>query len=72
MRPMYKRPYFYIHNVNINTTNPTNPYKADTNQGTDITSATYTEATNTTTVTGGLPKTIQIGNAKVSNVERVG
>lgn len=26
MRPTYKRPYFYIHNVNINPTNPTNPY----------------------------------------------
>lgn len=27
MRPTYKRPYFYIHNVNINSTNPTNPYR---------------------------------------------
>lgn len=26
MRPMYKRPYYYIHNVNQNSTIPTNPY----------------------------------------------
>lgn len=26
MRPTYKRPYFYVHNVNSNPTNPTNPY----------------------------------------------
>lgn len=25
-RPTYKRPYYYIHNVNINDTLPTNPY----------------------------------------------
>lgn len=72
MRPMYKRPYFYVHNVNTNITNPTYPYVADTGKGTDIKSATYTEATDTTTVTGGLPKTIKIGNTDVSNVERAG
>lgn len=72
MRPMYKRPYFYVHNVNTNTANPTYPYVAETGKGTDITSATYTEATNTTTVTGGLPRTIKIGNTAVSNVERAG
>lgn len=27
MRPMYKRPYFYVHNVNTSPTNPTNPYR---------------------------------------------
>lgn len=72
MRPMYKRPYFYVHNVNTNATNPTYPYVADTDKGTDIKSATYTEATKTTTVTGGLPKTIKIGDTPVSNVERAG
>lgn len=25
-RPTYKRPYYYIHNINVNPTNPTNPY----------------------------------------------
>ena len=70
MRPMYKRPYFYIHNVNINVANPTNPYQASANSGTDITSATTSDGT--TTVTGGLPKTIKIGNNAVDAVERSG
>lgn len=70
MRPMYKRPYFYIHNVNTNVANPTNPYQASANSGTDITSATTSDGT--TTVTGGLPKTIKIGNNAVDAVERFG
>lgn len=70
MRPMYKRPYFYIHNVNTNVANPTNPYQASTNSGTDITSATTSDGT--TTVTGGLPKTIKIGSNDVNAVERSG
>lgn len=70
MRPMYKRPYFYIHNVNTNVVNPTNPYQASTNSGTDITSATTSDGT--TTVTGGLPKTIKIGSNAVDAVERSG
>lgn len=70
MRPMYKRPYFYIHNVNTNVDNPTNPYQASTNSGTDITSATTSDGT--TTVTGGLPKTIKIGSNAVDAVERSG
>lgn len=70
MRPMYKRPYFYIHNVNTNVANPTNPYQASTNSGTDITSATTSDGT--TTVIGGLPKTIKIGSNAVDAVERSG
>lgn len=70
MRPMYKRPYFYIHNVNTNVDNPTNPYQTSTNSGTDITSATTLDGT--TTVTGGLPKTIKIGSNAVDAVERSG
>ena len=89
MRPTYKRPYFYIHNVNINSTNPTNPYdltshkvskrnedgeyqKTSVEGGTDITSATYDSATNTTEISGGLSPMIVIGGNEVSNVERVG
>lgn len=30
MRPTYKRPYFYIHNVNTSSVNPTNPYNEGT------------------------------------------
>lgn len=29
-RPTYKRPYFYIHNVNTSAVNPTNPYRDGT------------------------------------------
>ena len=68
MRPMYKRPYFYIHNVNVNPGNPTNPYTESS--GTDITSATTSDGK--TTVTGGLPKTIKIGSNNVDAIERAG
>lgn len=39
MRPSYKRPYYYIHNVNTNTEIPTNPNTGDTleeSNGTDM------------------------------------
>lgn len=79
MRPMYKRPYFYIHNVNTSSVNPTNPYVAATSDtpayGTDITSATSDKATSSTEVTGGLPRTIQLGkdiSNQVDAVERAG
>ena len=77
MRPSYKKPYFYVHNVNTNATNPTNPYDATKNpMGTDITSAETAAATNATTVTGGLPRTISIGKGadakSVTTVEKAG
>ena len=31
MKPSYKKPYYYLHNVNINTEVPTNPYNFSTN-----------------------------------------
>lgn len=31
MRPSYKRPYYYIHNVNTQVTTPTNPIELDSN-----------------------------------------
>lgn len=34
--PSYKRPYYYIHNVNTNLENPTNPYDEDVPGSTDI------------------------------------
>lgn len=36
MKPSYKRPYYYIHNINQNLTNPTNPYRSDSKEGTDL------------------------------------
>lgn len=109
-RPSYKRPYYYIHNVNTSTVNPTNPYqsgaatmagtysqvvengqvksstvsytynadgtvKANTiTEGTDISGVTPNtndgNTYHTANVSGGLPKTIKIGNQEVSNIER--
>lgn len=37
-KPSYKRPYYYIHNINQYTTNPTNPYDSSSKKGTDISS----------------------------------
>ena len=36
-KPTYKKPYYYIHNVNSSTSNPTNPYDGN-GKGTDISS----------------------------------
>lgn len=37
LKPTYKRPYYYIHNVNTNTNNPTNPYTdLESASGTDV------------------------------------
>lgn len=36
-KPSYKRPYYYLHNINVNTTNPTNPY-TNSGSGTDFNS----------------------------------
>lgn len=45
MKPSYKRPYYYIHNINQNVTNPTNPYSREANdfygEGTDISTIYY-------------------------------
>ena len=72
LRPTYRRPYYYIHNVNQNVINPTNPYNETWEGSTDISSATTNKTTDKTTVTGGIPDTIKIGNNtnKVDLVER--
>lgn len=36
LRPTYKRPYYYINNLNTQNENPTNPLKADNGTGTSI------------------------------------
>ena len=36
MKPSYKRPYYYLHNVNVNAEVPTNPYEPITGEGTDM------------------------------------
>ena len=69
LRPTYRRPYYYIHNVNQNTINPTNPLN-DWEGSTDITSAKTNLVNNSTTVEGGIPNTIKIGGNEVSIVEK--
>ena len=79
-RPLPERPYFYIHNININDTVPTNPITSDNPNGTDI--ATKYEVTTSTSSVGGVDgtdgksnfsRTITLGkpdNRSVSTVER--
>lgn len=70
-RPTYKRPYYYIHNLNTSNTVPTYPY--NNGKGTDAptTVSLGTDGNGSTIVEGtGIPKTINIGGNNVSNVER--
>ena len=68
-KPSYKRPYFYLHNVNSSTTIPTNPYVLDSvNTPTSGTDAAVTDAT----VSTETPTSIKLSTGKaVSNVERL-
>ena len=79
-RPLPERPYFYINNININDTVPTNPITSDNPNGTDI--ATKYEVTTSTSSVGGVDgtdgksnfsRTITLGEPdkrSVSTVER--
>ena len=79
-RPLPERPYFYIHNININNTVPTNPITSGNPNGTDI--ATKYDVTTSTSSVGGVDgtngksnfsRTITLGepdNRSVSTVER--
>lgn len=78
-KPTYRRPYYYIHNINTNydqnnyPRNPSNPYDGNGN-GTDSTVSDKdygTDGTGNIIVQGnGNPRTITIGERVVSNVER--
>lgn len=64
-RPSYRKPYYFIINVNPNTDLPTNPFTAeDGKEGVLTRNATGTD--------GELPRSIEIGGEKVDLVERVG
>lgn len=79
-RPLPERPYFYIHNININKTVPTNPITADNPNGTDM--ATKYDVTTSSSSVGGVDgdtgksnfsRTITLGEPdkrSVSTVER--
>ena len=82
-RPLPWRPYFYIHNVNINTTLPTNPITEENPNGTDV-AAKYDVTVNASATDNGgvkgesgdsnFPRTIKLGepfsSVSVSTVER--
>ena len=41
MKPSYKKPYYYLHNVNADNVVPTNPYNPSTGDGTDMNANRY-------------------------------
>lgn len=57
-RPTYKRPYYYIHNVNTSTTVPTNPYGSDIIDDTDKYETKYEENQQVITYSNGSTVTI--------------
>lgn len=80
-RPLPERPYFYIHNINVNTTIPTNPITDDNTYGTDK-STEYDVKMSTDDIGGGIDgdkgksnfkRRITLGdpdNREISTVER--
>lgn len=78
LKPTYKRPYYYIHNINTQENNPTNPYDNTNGYGTDIKGPTNSEGNTNLDGNGnpiitaeqGIPKTISIFGTEYSNVER--
>lgn len=63
-KPTYKKPYYYIHNVNsvrdtensgtiTRATNPTNPYNSTTKKGTDVSLLSTSHTIDGTTVSYG-------------------
>ena len=69
MRPSYKRPYYYIHNVNSSTTIPTNPYSANNpglGTGTDSANVGY----NPNVTLSGDPLTPTLGTNPSLNLSR--
>lgn len=79
MRPMYKRPYYYIHNVNTNTTVPTDPIGELENPNQDKVfgrdmdgeyQVNAPEGTGTISINSNFPRTITIGDKEESLVEK--
>ena len=79
LKPSYKRPYFYLHQVNTSATSsnglPTNPYIADQTkqtlgQGTDYNGAPFTIDTSNGIDIRNLASQITLNNSVVSLVEK--
>lgn len=78
-KPSYKKPYYYIHNINSSNKVPTNPI--DGHKGTDVTGITVNTSDgntiHTATVETNVPNTVSVtgktGDAiEISNIERTG
>ena len=67
MRPSYRKPYYFIHNINESETLPTNPYTPGDSlgTGTDMRDGGYNYTANP-----NLSRTIKIGNTDESLVEK--
>lgn len=63
MRPSYRRPYYFINNVNTSTVVPTNPYVADADTDGNVIS--LGKGTD-----GNLARSIKIGSANQSLIEK--
>lgn len=71
MRPSYRRPYYFIHNVNKSTELPTNSYEPDTSLGTSLGTGTDTPSGDYNYKTNpNLSRSIKIGNKQEDLVER--
>lgn len=77
-RPTPMNPYYYIHNVNISETYPTNPYNSTTQDGTDmngeynftINTSVETPGTGESTPTSTLVESNTISTSGTSNLSR--
>ena len=71
MRPSYRRPYYFIHNVNKSNELPTNSYEPDTSLGTSLGTGTDTPSGDYNYKTNpNLSRSIKIGNKQEDLVER--
>lgn len=79
MKPSYRRPYYYIHNVNTSTVNPTNPVTTDNNSrtsinisGTDVNQDTTLSRDNNNTPLTGSDNSIIINNPNLPRFLNLG
>lgn len=77
-RPLPERPYYYIHNVNSNVVNPTNPVREvtldndqSTQVGTDMVGSYAVTPSTTDTTLGGIPEKVITNQKTGTNLNRV-
>lgn len=72
MRPMYKKPYFYVHNVNTNSNNPTDPYDSISHKVYKRSAANQELSKETSSVEGGTDITSATYNDSTKTTEVTG